>query len=560
MHSNFFCFQIEMSYLCAVFHYFSLEIKRILRQYLIFMIRKQLFLLYIIIGVLSLLSCADNTHEEALCEAETLMNAEQYEEALALLDSIDGGLFQAGGRQQARYALLYTKAQYKNYIDSDNDSLISLAVDYAEAHGDKTDKFYAYLYQGIVRYLQNDYSEASVSLIRALANADEIDDHYSRGQMFAYLAMVNGLQQCSDEDYYAQKAYQEDLEGNLPIYAVSSMAAKAVAKLHMEDFDSARFWLDTCIIAATRISDFFDLRQAKMTKANYYILVDSVSMAEQLYQELLSDKNYCLSVADYGNLAYLAVLQGYEDLVVDYMSLARKLVQTTNDQITYWSKALRVSQRLSDYKQLSVIQDSLLSMQNACLNQALLHTSLATQRDYAEWQLAFERTQHRQKKQLLLSLFVCFLLLCFVFLQYYRRKSLQVQLQAEKIEKLQLQIKQHEKDMAGGLQIIKSSEVVNAINKMLTTTVSPHVDWDQLYALYCEKLPLFEKSLRELTSLSEIEWRVCMLIKLGFLPSQIAFLTNKSAEGVSSIRRRLYYKVFQKKGRPTDWDDFIKTL
>lgn len=51
-----------------------------------------------------------------------------------------------------------------------------------------------------------------------------------------------------------------------------------------------------------------------------------------------------------------------------------------------------------------------------------------------------------------------------------------------------------------------------------------------------------------------------MLIKLGFLPSQIAFLTNKSAEGVSSIRRRLYYKVFQKKGRPTDWDDFIKTL
>ena len=135
-----------------------------------------------------------------------------------------------------------------------------------------------------------------------------------------------------------------------------------------------------------------------------------------------------------------------------------------------------------------------------------------------------------------------------------------MQLQAEKIEKLQLQIKQHEKDMAGGLQIIKSSEVVNAINKMLTTTVSPHVDWDQLYALYCEKLPLFEKSLRELTSLSEIEWRVCMLIKLGFLPSQIAFLTNKSAEGVSSIRRRLYYKVFQKKGRPTDWDDFIKTL
>lgn len=61
------------------------------------MIRKQLYLLFIIICVLSLLSCADNTHEEALCQAEALMDAEQYEEALALLEPIDGGLFQAGG-------------------------------------------------------------------------------------------------------------------------------------------------------------------------------------------------------------------------------------------------------------------------------------------------------------------------------------------------------------------------------------------------------------------------------------------------------------------------------
>lgn len=106
--------------------------------------RKHLYLLYIIICVLSLLSCTDNTHEEALCQAEALMDAEQYEDAYALLDSIDGSLFHPGSHQQARYALLYTKAQFKNYIDSDNDSLITLAVDYAEAHGDKTDKFYAY--------------------------------------------------------------------------------------------------------------------------------------------------------------------------------------------------------------------------------------------------------------------------------------------------------------------------------------------------------------------------------------------------------------------------------
>ena len=73
------------------------------------------------------------------------MAEERFEEAYAVLDSIDGRLFLPGSYQQARYALLYTKAQYKNYIDCDNDSLISLAVDYAEAHGNKKDRFYLLL-------------------------------------------------------------------------------------------------------------------------------------------------------------------------------------------------------------------------------------------------------------------------------------------------------------------------------------------------------------------------------------------------------------------------------
>lgn len=134
--------------------------------------RKHLFLSFFLICVLSLLSCADNTYKETLSLAENLMDKEQYEDAYALLDSIDGSMFHPGSYQQARYALLYTKAQYKNYIDSKNDSLISLAVDYAEAHGDNKSKFYAYLYQGLVRYVLNDYSESSTSLIRALANSD----------------------------------------------------------------------------------------------------------------------------------------------------------------------------------------------------------------------------------------------------------------------------------------------------------------------------------------------------------------------------------------------------
>lgn len=110
------------------------------------------------------------------------------------------------------------------------------------------------------------------------------------------------------------------------------------------------------------------------------------------------------------------------------------------------------------------------------------------------------------------------------------------------------------------LQVIKASQIVVRLNELVKKPGVPHVDWNELYVLFCDELPMFENSLRQLTALSDTEWKVCMLLKIGFPQSQIAILMNKSVEGISSIRRRLYIKVFQKKGKASDWDKFLETL
>lgn len=56
------------------------------------------------------------------------------------------------------------------------------------------------------------------------------------------------------------------------------------------------------------------------------------------------------------------------------------------------------------------------------------------------------------------------------------------------------------------------------------------------------------------------KYKISMLIKLGFAPSSIATLICKTKETVSSARRRLYSKVFNREGSPDDWDKFIRTL
>ncbi len=85
-------------------------------------------------------------------------------------------------------------------------------------------------------------------------------------------------------------------------------------------------------------------------------------------------------------------------------------------------------------------------------------------------------------------------------------------------------------------------------------------EWDALEQAVLTTYPLFRQRLYELCHLSDHEYHVCLLLKMKFKPSDIARLTIHSNEAISSTRRRLYQRVFGKKGSPSEWDEMIKTL
>ena len=70
----------------------------------------------------------------------------------------------------------------------------------------------------------------------------------------------------------------------------------------------------------------------------------------------------------------------------------------------------------------------------------------------------------------------------------------------------------------------------------------------------------FTKNLQKLHSFSCHEIHICLLIKINIQPVDMAKLTNHTRESVSATRRRLYEKVFRKKGSPKQWDEFIYSL
>ena len=85
-------------------------------------------ILFTLLLLLTLSACKNQQVETMLDQAESIMQ-ERPVEALSVLRTIDATRLHARS-QEARYAMLYTQAQYKNYIDTRNDSLIRIAYDY----------------------------------------------------------------------------------------------------------------------------------------------------------------------------------------------------------------------------------------------------------------------------------------------------------------------------------------------------------------------------------------------------------------------------------------------
>ena len=92
------------------------------------------YLISALFALLLLAGCATDPATATLDRAETLM--EEYpDSALALLDTLQSPV---SAEENARYALLYSQALDKNYIDVANDSLILIAVNHYENSGDIT--------------------------------------------------------------------------------------------------------------------------------------------------------------------------------------------------------------------------------------------------------------------------------------------------------------------------------------------------------------------------------------------------------------------------------------
>lgn len=85
-------------------------------------------------------------------------------------------------------------------------------------------------------------------------------------------------------------------------------------------------------------------------------------------------------------------------------------------------------------------------------------------------------------------------------------------------------------------------------------------DWSELISAIDNTYRNFTQRLKDLYPMNEVELQVCLLLKIDMPFKRIALLVLRSKQAVTSIRKRLYKKVFGREGTPDDWDRFIRNF
>lgn len=136
-----------------------------------------------------------------------------------------------------------------------------------------------------------------------------------------------------------------------------------------------------------------------------------------------------------------------------------------------------------------------------------------------------------------------------------------MKLRKETINNLQNKLSNYSGETSIRIKELKSTEIYSLVEeKRKKNDRLTNEEWKVLEKSFREHLPSFENTLRNLYTIKENEWRICMLLKLGYSPSDLCVLTDKSSSNVSLLRSRLYKKLLGREGNPSDLDRFIYSI
>lgn len=572
-------------------------------------------LLFFPLLLFAFVSCGKRNDGLPALQRVALLANTHPDSAMALLDSLRDSIFLQPRSVRMYYDLLTVKARDKAYIRHTSDSLIRSVLRYYERQNDKKHLPETYYYAGRVYSDLGDAPQALNYFIRASETADGKDyDLLSR--IYSQIGTLYLYQDVYDKALPVfRKCYQYNLlEGDSAgmVYAIRNIGRtyrtldQVDSALHYyKEADSLAIKLGSNLLRMRVNGEFSayytqlgmykeaykclqwaflqfnsdDRAPAYSTVAHYYLNINQLDSALIYFTKLLKMDDYLYLQSAYKGLGEIATKRGNYAEACSYWALY-EMYRDSVQSITQ-TETVRKINALYNY-QLREEENNRLQMQNR------------QQKNYIVWitasmvvvvALFFAYRQNRKRKeegrinqlQKLKALEE----------QKYRQSQEFIEENKKRIAELEKELQEvrttsdisrQELLHAQKLSLEKDNEQVEAQQKMEQEAVKAfqtsaiyikfhetddkilEEDWSELISAIDNTYRNFTQRLKDLYPMNEVELQVCLLLKIDMPFKRIALLVLRSKQAVTSIRKRLYKKVFGREGAPDDWDRFIRNF
>ena len=422
----------------------------------------------LLLGLLLLMACNDPKHvTDTLHRAEALMN-EHPDSALTLLKLVSPDEM-GQNSTRALYALLYSQAQDKNYIDETNDSLISVAVDYYRNTDDVRHQFLSYYYKGRVHFNTKDYLYATSCYMEAEQLADAVGDDYLVGLLYAELGRIYRL-------YYD---YPKSLEAHQKAAECYERAGKIRHRNYMwlnqsnvfrnmSEYGKSESLLLKVWESGKEEKDSALIRNSIGNLVMLCVEQNRMLEAKELYEQLVR-----FSSVDFGSSLFMGELVKMYISERDFVRAKRSLEigwkraknRTDSAGLYFSSSEFLKAQGANELAYQELMKGVVLQKDEAY--QALQQPVLTAQRDYLSEKLELEAYRLQLEKRLkLLSILMGLLLLvvvCHVFRKIIKKRH------EEALRTIRGLEKQHEETEKQKEQAEKDKEHLEKENRKISS-------------------------------------------------------------------------------------------
>ena len=487
------------------------------------------FILLVVICV----SCGKHEYPSALVEADSLCYSNP-KLALEKLAQIRKDLDTTNTADWMYFLLVKLKAQDKAYIPHSDLTNLNQIIAYYEGKGDKKMLPEIYYLAGSTYFDLHDSPQALDYYHKVLDNITA-DEHLRlwgiTHAQIGYVMFYQGNYAAAIDHYkisYRVDSLRNDVEG-----MIFDLRDLGYSYSSTEKLDSAIFYSHKALQLALKKKMPQMATSARSSLADIYL--------ETHYQNVDSAGKYILPM--FGDIRP-ENRSGIYCVAMKYYKL-----RNMPDSVNYYIE------KLEKYGEIYAKCDAYRIKLEMMLEQKGEVGKLNVWRNFLNYEY---------HKLLLIILGLSAFLLVILFYVYYTKNKYAKEKQQRQMEELQhlldkstLQVLNNKK----ALTRIKESEIYALfLGKIRAGQNVTQEEWDNLDKAVNDYFIDFKLKLYRICKLSDLEYQICLLLKIELSLADIAVLVHREPSTITMSRKRLYKKLFQKEGKAEELDSFIRSI